>query len=147
MEPNFDMPHSAKECFLHRSLAISVVAFALSAYLLADTVLNSARPDFPYVRRAPFFILGPLMGVWLLATLAQRCKQLRERLFYSAGTVYFVALSVRTVLPLSPSAIRVCALLDLALGATGVALSGTIVLWHLRMRMNRRGGTHLPGKD
>jgi len=140
MEPNSEMiQRSAKECFLHRSLWISVGAFVLSAYSFINAVLNLANPALLHVRRTPFFIVGPLTGIWLLATLAQRCKQLRERLFYCVGTVYFALLGARTVLPLSSASIRACEFLDLALGATAIVISGAIVLWHLRVRASSSG--------
>lgn len=139
MELNPEMPSVAKECFLHRSRTVCLVVFALSTYAFINAVVNLAAPNSLRVHRAPFFILGPLMGIWLLATLAQRCKQLRERLFYCVGIAYFVLLGARTVLPLSAAVIRACQFLDVALWATGIALSGAIVLWHFRVGTSGSG--------
>lgn len=133
MEPHSEMHDLAKECFLHRSRAICLVAVALSIYLLINAVIKVAgHVSFP-VHRTPLFLLGPIMGVWLLATLAQRCNQVRERLFYVAWIGYFVIVGVRAALPLSEAAVRTLDFLQVALGIAGIVLSGAIAAWHLRV--------------
>ena len=132
MEPHSEMKDVPRECFLHRSRAICFVALALSVYLLINAVVKVAGPVSLPVHRTPLFLLGPVMGIWLLATLAQRCNQLRERLFYVVWIGYFVTVGVRAALPLSESAVRASDFLQVALGVGGMALSGAIALWHFR---------------
>jgi hypothetical protein len=136
MEPNSGMPELAKVCLLHRNRAICLVALALSVYLLISAVMKVAGPVSLPVHRASLFLLGPVVGIWLLAVLAQRCNRLRERMFYVVWIGYFVIVGVRAVLPLSESAVRASDFLQVALGMAAVALSGAIAYWHLRRGMH-----------
>jgi hypothetical protein len=141
MEPHSEIQDVAKGCFLHRNRAICLVALALSVYLLISAVLKVAGPvSFP-VHRTQLFLLGPAMGVWLLATLARRCNRIRERLFYVVWIGYFVIVGVRAGLPLSESAVRASDFLQVALGLAGIALSGAIALWHFRRKMQQADST------
>jgi hypothetical protein len=137
MQPHSGIQEVSKECFMHRSRAICLVAFALSAYLFINAVLRVEGPvSFP-VHRTPLFLLGPVTGIWLLATLAQRCNRLRERVFYIVWIGYFVIVGVRAALPLSESAVRAFDFLQVAIGVAGMALSGAITLWRFRRGMHQ----------
>ena len=68
------------------------------------------------------------MGIWLFATLAQRCKHLRERLFYGVWILYFLVVGARVALHLSDAVIRASDFVEVILAVTAIALSGTIVL-------------------
>lgn len=132
MEPNSGMPDLTKSCLLHRNRAICLVALALSVYLLINAVIKvDGQVSFP-PHRVSLFLLGPVVGIWLLIVLAQRCNRLRERLFYVVWIGYFVIVVARAALPLSESAVRAFDFLQVALGVAAMALSGAIAYWHLR---------------
>ncbi len=127
----------SRDCFLHRSRAFCLVALALSAYLFIDAVAKVARPvSFPE-HRGRIFLLGPIIGIWVLGTVARGCNQLRERLFYLVWLGYFVIVGIRAALPLSETAVRTLDFVQMTVGVVGIALSAAVTLTHFRRGMHQ----------
>ena len=119
---------------------VCFLAFALSIYLFTDAAIRLyERTLFP-VRRPHVFLVGPFMGMWLLSTLALRCEDWRERLFYSIWIMDFLLIALRSAFPLPPSATWASNFVQLVLGLGGVALSGGIGSLHLRKGSTGQNG-------
>ena len=117
-----------KECLLHSNRGLCLVAVVLcSAALVHALTLLNVNPQHTY-----WVTYSCAVVIWLFLDLARCCKRLTERAFYCVGLVYYLILGIQSTIPMSGAASRTCQLLKAALCAIGIALSGSILVWHFR---------------
>jgi hypothetical protein len=117
-----------RECPLHSSRVICLGAVVVcSAALVLDVNVPHNFVDYwgTYVFAVSIFVFFDA---------ARCCKRLIERLFYCVCLVYCLILGIESTIPMSGPAHRTCQLLRIALCAIGIALSGSILIWHFRRR-------------
>ena len=124
----------SKGCFLSQNRGISLAAVAFSTYLLVGAIVKAFEPSSVPIHRPAFFVLGPIVGVWLLATLAYRCSLSRERMFYILWMGYFVVVAIRTCVPLSSHVIRASNFVQMAIGSAALTLSVLVASRHFLER-------------
>ena len=100
--------------------------------MIAAGIAQMQQRDFGRVVREPTFVLGPIVGVWLLGSLAVGCKRVVERLYYSLIALYFVILIALTLLPLSVLTVEVSRFVSLSIWVAASVLSGIVLVRHLR---------------
>ena len=125
------------ECWLYRRRSIALFALAFWIYAFIHGVLRLSGAGAPHVVRGRLVALIYFVGIWLFGSLAKSCKRPLERSFYLIGLVPFVVLGACAVSPLSESGIWALLLLNAVFSAIEIVLSGAIVLWHFRTRMDR----------
>jgi uncharacterized membrane protein YjfL (UPF0719 family) len=115
-----------RECPLYSSRGICLGAVVVcSAALVLD--VNVPRSFVDYWGTYVFAV-----SIFVFFYAARRCKRLMERLFYCVCLVYCLILGIESTIPMSGAAHRTCQLLRIALCAVGIALSGSILIWHFR---------------
>ena len=134
MKPNSDtLP--CRGCWLHRSRAICVLAMAFWMYSLTGAILEMTGTFHPKADWLVILCSGP--GIWFAAIFARECNQRLERLIYCVLAVQMSIISARAVIPISEVALRLwfCESVNATLSAIEIVLTGTILLSHLRTRM------------
>jgi len=134
LEQSNQLPLPWRGCWLHRSRATCVLAMAFWTFPLTGAVLEITGTLHPKVDWLAVPVYG--VGIWLLATLVTDCKRRLERLFYGIGIVQMSIVAAHTAIPMSAVVTRFCEFADATLSAIEIVLSGTILLWHFRKRMD-----------
>jgi hypothetical protein len=138
MEPSSNTS-PCRGCWLHRSIAMCVSAIAFWIYWLIVAALEMMGVFHPKAD----WLLVPAYGVviWLFATFAAECKQRLERWFYCVGIAQEAILAACAAIPMLDVGRRLwfCEFMNATLSAIEIVLSGTILLWHFRTRMD---GSH-----
>lgn len=134
LKENNQLPVPCRGCWLHRSRALCVLAMALWIYLLTSEILEMRGILHPKADWLVILISGP--GIWVSVILAKECNQLLERLFYCILAVLMSIITARAVIPMSEAGMWFCEFTNATLSAIGVVLSGAILLWHFRTRMD-----------
>jgi len=123
---------------LHRSRLLSVAVLAISAYMLVIESVRTARVQLPSTHRPSSFILGQIVGVWLLGTLAWGCNERLERFFYSLVVLYFVLAIFIEVVSVPLPLIRMAQLVCVGLWLVATIVSSVIVFLHARNQESTR---------
>jgi hypothetical protein len=134
LEQSNQLPLPWKGCWLHRSRAICVLAMAFWIFPLTEAVLEITGILHPKVDWLAVPLYG--VGIWFFATLVTDCKRRLERLFYCIGIVQMSIVAAHAAIPMSAVVTRFCEFADATLSAIEIVLSGTILLWHFRKRMD-----------
>lgn len=115
-----------KECPLHSSRVICLGAVVVcSAVLVLDVNVPHNFVDY-------WGTYGSAACIFVFFDAARCCKRPMERAFYGVCLVYCLIFGIQTTIPMSGAASRTCQLLRIALCAIGIALSGSILIWHFR---------------
>lgn len=122
------------QCLLHSSRANCVFAIAFWTCTLTFAVLDITGILHPKVELSSILVYG--VGIWFFADLAKDCKQRLERLIYCIGVVQMSILATHAVIPASIAVTRFSQFADATLSAIEIVLSGAILLWHFRARMD-----------
>lgn len=115
-----------KECPLHSHRMVCLCAtLVCSAALVLDVSVSHDFVDYwgTYVSAACIFVFFDA---------ARCCKRPMERSFYCVCIAYCVIFGIQSTIPMSGAASRTCQLVRIALCAIGIALSGSILVWHFR---------------
>lgn len=126
------LPHI--QCLLHSSRASCVFAIAFWTCTLTLAVLEITGIVHSKVDLSSILVYG--VAIWLFATFAKDCKQRLERLIYCIGVVQMSILAIHAVIPASIAVTRFSQFADATLSAIEIVLSGAILLWHFRTRMD-----------
>ena len=124
-----------RECPLHSSRVIcsGAVVVCSAALVHALALLKNAPHDFVDY----WGTYGSAACIFLFFDAARCCKRLTERSFYCVCLVYLLIFGIQSTIPMSGAAFRTCQLLKIALCAIGIALSGSILIWHFRHGSSR----------
>ena len=130
-----------KACLLHNNRVVCLCAVALcSAALVRALVLLNVNPNHNY-----WVTYASAAAIWVFFDFARHCKRLVERSFYCVGLVYYLILGVQSAIPISGAAFWTAQLFKAALCAIDIALSGSILIWHLRHGSRRQNSTTQAG--